>query len=295
MFRGFFAAVILAGIGRCAAGAMFAGYSSNYVQGTIYLDNMGDVNNYDMSFNDPTVIGDPTAGPLAGLTDFDFPPVEVSSPFNPPSDMDQAVTIGLGGQITVAFPQPINIVAGGTIGVFTTVGVGDVDYPNGVAGNPAGTLDEQSAIVKVSLNGQNWVSLGLANFDNAENYFTNATSPYQLYIPPDAQVADFGKPFYGNVFSFDGRDYAQMLALLNGSAGGTWLDLSWTGLSQVQYIQFSEPNCQVPETSFLALSAVSAADASVPDLVGAISVPEPASSAAVLILAGLTLRRRRAA
>jgi hypothetical protein len=283
MFRGFFAAALVTALAQTASAALFAGNATNYVQGTIYSDNMGTINTYDMGFNDPTVVGDPTAGPFAGLTDFDFPPVEVISPFDPPSDGDQAVAIGIGGHITLTFPQPINVIPGGMIGVFTTSGIGDSSYPNGVAGSTAANFEQQSAIVKVSLNGQKWYSLGLINFNNPENYFTNADSPYETSFPDNAHMADFGQPFNGTLSDFNGLDYADMLTLLDGSAGGTWLDLSSTGLSQVQYIQFCEPADDVAMTSFVGISAISAADA---------SLPEPASLFLMLIPGALLLRRR---
>jgi hypothetical protein len=285
MFRFLLAAVVLTAISQSARAALFAGNASNYTQGTVYYDDSGNINTFDMSFNDPTVVGDPTSSPLSGLTDFDFPPVGIISPFEPPSDSDQAVTVGYGGTITLMFPQPINVVPGGTIGVFTTTGLVDTDYNSGLAGSTASTFEDQSAIVQVSLDGKKWYSLGMQVFSNPENYFTNATDPYGTSIPDNAQVADFGQPFYGTLSSFDGLDYAQILSLFNGSAGGTWLDLTGISLTQVQYIQFSEPEGVVPMTSFVGISAIAASDQ---------SVPEPTSAAALLVLAGLMLRRRAA-
>ena len=80
--------------------------------------------------------------------------------------------------------------------------------------------------------------------------------------------------------------FSTILTKLNGSAGGTWLDLSGTGLTQINYIQFSEPTGVVPDTDFLALEAISANDA---------ALPEPTSSIALFALGGLFLRRWRPA
>ena len=51
-------------------------------------------------------------------------------------------------------------------------------------------------------------------------------------------MADFGKPYVGTLGDFDGLTYPQILAELDGSAGGTWLDLSGAGLSRVGFIRF---------------------------------------------------------
>jgi hypothetical protein len=273
------------GAAQSARAAVFASYlTGSYNQGTIY-DVYGDVNTYDMSFDNPAVVADPTIGPTAGLTDIDYGFPEIISPFDPPADADQIVTIGSGGQITVRFPQPINVLqAAPTLGVFSASGLVDNEYPNGVATDPAAVFDSESAVVAVSADGQNWVNLGLQYFNIPENYYANADNPYQLPAPSPAVLADFGQPFTGTLDSFDGEDFSQILQTLNGSAGGTWLDLSGTGLTQINYIQFSEPAGVVPDTSFLALEAVSASNA---------AVPEPASSIALLAIGGLCCRRIR--
>src|SRR5208282_788494 len=107
--------------------------------------------------------------------------------------------------------------------------------------------------------------LGLQNLNIPENYYTNAGNPYQFPAPSPTDLANFGQPFTGTLDSFDGESFSQILTTLNGSAGGTWLDLSNTGLNEINFIQFSEPLNQTPDTSFLALEAVSANDASVPE------------------------------
>jgi hypothetical protein len=281
------AALGAAQIVQAAHAAVFATYSSgSYTQGTIYSDTMGDIDTDDMAFNDPTVVGDPTTSPTAGITDLDYGAPGIICPFNPPADTDQLVTVGSGGTITLQFPKPINVLSSApTVGVFTAAGLIDNDYPNGQATDPATLFSNpESAVVSVSANGSTWVSLGVQNFNIPENFFTNATSPYQVTAPSPADVADFGQPFTQTLDSFDGKTYSGILTKLNGSAGGTWLDLSGTGLSEINYIQFTEPTDQVPVTSFIAIDAVSANDA---------SVPEPASSVAFLALGGLCLRRVR--
>ena len=81
------------------------------------------------------------------------------SPFSPPYLTNEIVSIGQGGQITLrlsnfAVPQPSGPPE---IGLFTNVGIFDVDYPNGHAGiqaTPFSPLD--IADVDVSADGVSW-------------------------------------------------------------------------------------------------------------------------------------------
>ena len=73
-----------------------------------------------------------------------------------------------------------------------------------------------------------------------------------------------------------------MLELLNGSAGGKWLDISATGLKQVGYVRFSVSADLDPLTRFnFELDAVSIARGTE---MGAPTVPEPAT----LLLVAMT-------
>jgi hypothetical protein len=128
----------------------------------------------------------------------------------------------------------------------------------------------------VSEDGVTFVPLGDQPFlfANPTNAYTDVAITNYL-APLGSQVADFSRPFTGTLSDFGGKSYAQILTLLDGSAGGTWLDLSGTGLSGVRYVRFD-----VPEGARLVVDAVTA-------------VPEP--SAAVLLslsLVALTRTRR---
>jgi len=94
----------------------------------------------------------------------------------------------------------------------------------------------------VSADGRTFVPLSAqpVTFTNPTNFYTDvAIDNYSA--PLGSAVADFDKPFNGNLSSFNGLEYPQIVALLNGSAGGTWLDVSGAGLSVVQYIRFDVP------------------------------------------------------
>jgi hypothetical protein len=146
---------------------------------------------------------------------------------------------------------------------------------NGDNSNPAETYtNPRSATVLVSSDGSNWVSLGSVNFTNPTNIYTDISGPYAE--TPGTQLANFARPFLGDLSSFDGQSFAGTLSVLNGSAGGTWLDLSGTGLSQVTDIAFETDPGQLMYI----------------DSVVGIPVPEP-TSLGLLILPALVLRRNR--
>jgi hypothetical protein len=219
----------------------------------------------------------------------------VVSPFSPPFLASEIVSVGEGGQITLrlshyAIPQA----SGPEIGVFENLLVVDTSYPNGVAGSPASTFGIDSALVDVSADGTNWVSLGNIAFDVPANGYTDVIDPFATTA--GSVTSDFQKPFTGNLNSFSGLRYfdagdPDIVDLLAGSGGGTWLDISNTGLAQVGFIRFSATD-DLNATSRLnfELDAVSISRAAM----GAAIVPEPAA----IIVLGLasscgSLARRR--
>jgi hypothetical protein len=103
-------------------------------------------------------------------------------------------------------------------------------------------------------------------------------------------VSDFQQPFTGSLASFDDLKYCDaagpdILELLAGSGGGTWLDISPSGLAQVGYIRFSQPDDSSAATSLnFELDAISISHAAV----GAAVVPEP-SSIDLFVVASMAL------
>jgi hypothetical protein len=232
----------------------------------------------------------------------------VVTPFNPQFDSDQIVVVGQGGNIELSFPSPILPTSGLDIGVYTNVGLNDADYPNGLATEPATLFSSpNSAIVKVSSDGNNWVALNGGNpitFDIPTDYYSNnaaftSTPSNEVVAPVGATVADFGKPFAGTLADFSDEDYAGIETTLNGSAGGTWLSLGSSGLLAVNYIDFSVPS---DGSSILGLDAVAVNDAQsiavtvpvTPVTPGAVPLPSAFWSGLTLLggLAVVSVRRR---
>lgn len=210
------------------------------------------------------------------------------TPFNPAFATDDLVSLGEGGQLTLRLSHYVVPQASQPeIGVFVNVGINDIAWPAGQAGDPAQTFsqafggtDEDYAEVSVSEDGATWVSLGEAIFWNPSAGYTNAAA---------TTASDFQQPFTGDLASFDGLDFGGMLTMLGGSGGGTWLDISATGLSQVGYVRFDLADDLDAQTELnFDLDAVTISYAAV----GQATVPEPAAMLLLLLAApALTTRR----
>src|SRR5690606_31367967 len=91
--------------------------------------------------------------------------------------------------------------------------------------------------------GINWQPLngGAAiTFTNPTNYYLD-TDIVDYAQPLGSVVASSSKPFLGSADGLGGKTYGQIRTLLNGSAGGNWLDLTTTGLPAVNYVRFDVP------------------------------------------------------
>jgi hypothetical protein len=224
----------------------------------------------------------------------------VLSPFNPGFQSSEVVVIGEGGQLTLQFPQPVEVGTGKSIGVFSNAGLVDTSYPNGTVGSPATTFGGGSAKIRVSEDGTHWVLLGVRQFINPSNFYVNA-GPYDVTAPSSPVDADFGQPFLGLPTSFSGDDYASVISTLGGSGGGRWLDLSPTGLSEINYIRFTVPGTGTvfpgQVGTRMVIDAVAVADSHVgpsvlvdsvvasPSLVGSVPLP----SAFWMSIAGISM------
>lgn len=201
------------------------------------------------------------------------------TPFNPPFKPEHIVIVGAGGSATLRMSSPVPAGgAGPDLGVFSNNGIIDVSATgSGQAGTPAATFSPPGvARVSVSSDGVTFLPVREEPFvfENPTNFYTDVTIA-DFSAPLGSLVADFANPFTGTLSSFSGLGYPQVLQLLDGSAGGTWLDVTSTGLPTVQYVRFD-----VPAGERLVLDAVTA-------------VPEPGLICAPAV-ALLSLRRRRA-
>lgn len=213
----------------------YANQVVSYVPGTLA----------DPSYDNPSAaLGglNPVAASFAGTNYY-------LTPFDPAFGPSNLVEIGAGGSLILKLAQPA-ATNGYTIGVHTGFGLLDAAYPGGVNANPASYINSwlRQADVMVSADGVNWGNLGTITFDNPSNIDTGAATDPEGGSPGVGPAANPGEPFLGSLSSFNGENWQQTLATLNGSAGGTWLNLSGVtdengnAISQVNYIEFVVPS-----------------------------------------------------
>lgn len=199
------------------------------------------------------------------------------TPFNPPFSANQIVSVGEGGELTLRLERFALPTAGPELGFFVNNFIINTDFPNtpspgGIAGPTltptSGTFGIESTEVLVSELGIDWVSLGVQTLD-IPTFGTTLTGD-----PSDAQ-----KPFTGVLGDFASLDLPGMQAVVNGGAGGTWLDIEPTGLPRVGFVRFTIADDMNPGTSLnFELDAVAVASAATGGI-----VPEPGTAAFALM------------
>ena len=240
---------------------------------------------------------DPGVGPAAGFTE---PSTTLGSPerftgegvfpgavtmFNPPFGMDEIVSIGEGGQLTVRFGSPVVDDPANLFGIdliiFGNSGFIDGSFPNGQLTTPAALFGADFATVEVSDDGVNFVSVG----GMPDTLFP--TQGYQDVSPFQGTAGsiptDFLKPMDPSLTlsSFDGLSYAAALALYDGSGGGAPIDIADSGLASISYVRISVPDDGNP-TTFLNAEIDAFA-----------TVPEPGTLCLVLLGAVAMFRHSR--
>lgn len=263
------------------------------------------------NFTNPQVALGKPAPAVPGST---FPgfesPAEPLNPFASHFSGDRLVQIGPGGSITLRLESFVNVGAGPELALFGNVAL--IDTGNDTAGNPVGFFGNDEVVVEVSetgLAGQ-WVALNggaRISVEMPSNSYTDAsglTGPDPavenlLPLLENLTPSDFGKPFVspaGNN-AFAGLTITQIETLLDGSAGGQWLDLDGLSvqgdpLERVGYVRLSDPNDPSPfgNANLFELMAVSINR----NLQGA-PVPEPSAfllfTASLSTLLGVSSRR----
>ena len=178
----------------------------------------------------------------------------VYGPFNPHFESTEVAQIGEGGELILRLEKSIQPIAGQTeLGIFTNVGLIFTDGVN------SGVFGVDSVLIDVSPDGVSWTALGEQLCDFPASAFTDSPSPFHP-TSDGLTPSDFGKPHTLQLSDLDGLSHAQVLAALDGSAGGTWIDLSASGVSNVNYLRF-----RVEENATFELVGVSINDAAAVD------------------------------
>ena len=204
------------------------------------------------------------------------------TPFNGPYSPDDIVSVGRGGYLTLALENYALATDGFEIGIFSYQQFNQDGWPDGGTNDPVALFRaSQKAVIEVSANGTEWVAL------NGGDVITCDIPASAFSDIAGTVAADFGSPFTGLLSDFDGQETVQdVLNVYGGSAGGTWVDISGTGLDYVGFIRFLVPEGAL--NSF-ELEGVSVATGALGDLV---VVPEPCT-VALLGLGGLMAFKRR--
>lgn len=176
------------------------------------------------------VLSLPSASTGADAADGNF------SPFNPHYRPGEIVQIGHGGHLTVRLERFVRVEPGlFHLGVWENVFL--VATSEGLVSEPPGLFGLDSAVVEVSANGVDFVNVGTVTFTGFGNFWVDSASAYSK--TGGTLRADFGRPFIGDHAMLGGASYAQVLEFLDGTGGGTWVDLSSSGLDAVGWVRFS--------------------------------------------------------
>ena len=164
------------------------------------------------------------------------------TPFSPPYQLDQILSLGEGGEVTLKFARPIRDEPLNPFGLdFIVFGGAGVTIINGNfsgGGITDGTLfgqDSDGTRVSVSADGEAWFRLD-----------SEQASSFDGYHPTDG-AGDFGLPVdpaLGNA-DFADAGLAKFTELYAGSSGGIGFDIGWAidangqpvALGQVQFVR----------------------------------------------------------
>ena len=228
-------------------------------------------------FDDPAAaLGSPTRITAPG-NPFGGPVTPFQAPFGP----GELVTVGAGGSLTVAFDEPITDDAANPFGIDLLV-FGNaffvLDFSSGTA---TGDTFGEAGRIEVSADGVDFFAVPdvFADGDFPTLGFQDTDEPFPS--SPGSIPTDFTRPV-DPTFDPTAMTTAQIVAAYAGSGGGAGVDIGSVGLSEVSFVRIIN---DAPGDSGVAAQIDGFADVS--------AVPEPASAAALAMLGGVLLRRRR--
>jgi hypothetical protein len=165
----------------------------------------------------------------------------VVSPFNSPWLANEIVSIGAGGSLVVSFDEPVQDNSANPWGVdvliFSNTGCMDNSYPNAIVG---GLFSNDGGMIEVSQNGKQWYQIttvladGLwptRGFLDSQPYDSiEGTHPSDFTLPVDPRLT------LDDVMNL-GND--ELMSLYKASGGGTPIDISETGLSEISFVRIT--------------------------------------------------------
>ena len=172
------------------------------------------------------------------------------TPFRPAFMPSEIVSIGRGGELVIAFEEPIVDDASHPFGVdlivYGNAMCGDIAYPGGVAG----WVFAEGGSIDLSIDGLTWFTVPNATADgglptlgwtDVAPYSTApGTQPTDPALPIDPQI---------NAESIAGMSWPELLAVYGNSAGGTRIDLADAGMTAARFIRIrvASDAASVPE------------------------------------------------
>lgn len=234
-------AAFTAGFVVATIGASASPYASNwtsYAAGT------------SATYFDPNAaVGSPTR--FTGVQ-FGFP--SVVSPFSPPFDPGDIVSIGRGGHLTLAFDHNVYNRADNPYGIDFNI-FGNWFYTEGSTG-ATGKFGAHGGIIEVSKDGSDWRTVNVLATDGfATLGYCDLASPYDTN--PGSVPADFTKAVDPS-FNPIGKTFAEIVAGYNGSGGGTGVDFASTGLDFIRFVRISNPDGNIGNINIDGISEVPA-------------------------------------
>ncbi|MEO1009053.1 MAG: GC-type dockerin domain-anchored protein [Planctomycetota bacterium] len=194
-----------------------------------------------VGFDDPTTaLGEPERFTGEGV----FP--GAVTVFNPPFGMDEIVSIGDGGSLTVAFDEPVTDDATNPFGidllVFGNAGYIDAAFPDGIVGG----IFADGGLIELSDDGVTFVPVPGLQADGAFPTlgYLDLTDPFS----PTAGIveSDFTKPV-DPALDPDGFTFAEVVAAYDGSGGGVGIDIASVGLVEVSFVRITPTVGATPE------------------------------------------------
>jgi hypothetical protein len=193
---------------------------------------------------------------------------ETVTPFQPAYRADQVVSIGAGGWIELELGAPATNDPSHPFGVDLIV-FGNAFFADMVpgAGVPLYCAGEGGSI-ELSEDGQTWFTVpGVTADGPMPTMGWVDAGPYDIL--PGGVPTDFRKPMDPAITESDliGLDYADVVAVYGGSAGGVGVDLAWVGLQRARFVRISHAVGGVGSPEIDAVTVLAAA-ASPADLDG---------------------------
>lgn len=217
-----------------------------------------------------TVLGSPERFTGEGI----FP--GAVTPMNSPWGVDEIVSIGEGGQLTVVFDEPVTNDAANPFGLDLLI-FGNAFFTDF---NGPFRIESEPGVIEVSTDGFVWHEVTGVFADDL--YPTLGYRDLDTFFDtePGSVLTDFTLPVDPSltVDDFAGLSISQLDALYNGSGGGTGVDIGALGLSEISFVRISNPVGSGISPEIDAFADVAA-------------VPGPATFA--LFLVGALVGRRR--